>query len=54
LAATCAQATRRHGRVRRTPRSAGAAVVADRPAYFKDFLDNFYNVDVVHGTRISD
>jgi non-heme chloroperoxidase len=31
-----------------------AAVVADRPAYFKDFLDNFYNVDVLHGTRISD
>ncbi len=30
------------------------AVVADRPAYFKDFLDNFYNVDVLHGTRISD
>ena len=22
-----------------------AAVIADRPAYFKDFLDNFYNVD---------
>lgn len=31
-----------------------AAVVADRPAYFKDFLDNFYNVDVLGGTRISD
>jgi non-heme chloroperoxidase len=31
-----------------------AAVAADRPAYFKDFLDNFYNVDVLHGTRISD
>jgi non-heme chloroperoxidase len=30
-----------------------AAVVADRPAYFKDFLDNFYNVDVLGGTRIS-
>jgi non-heme chloroperoxidase len=29
------------------------AVVADRPAYFKDFLDNFYNVDVLGGTRIS-
>jgi non-heme chloroperoxidase len=29
------------------------AVVADRPAYFKDFLDNFYNVDVFGGTRIS-
>ncbi|MCI4061264.1 alpha/beta hydrolase [Micromonospora sp. R77] len=31
-----------------------AAVVADRPAYFKSFLDNFYNVDVLGGTRISD
>src|SRR5215469_3102914 len=31
-----------------------AAVIADRPAYFKDFLDNFYNVDVLGGTRISD
>jgi non-heme chloroperoxidase len=30
------------------------AVIADRPAYFKDFLDNFYNVDVFGGTRISD
>jgi non-heme chloroperoxidase len=30
-----------------------AAVIADRPAYFKDFLDNFYNVDVLGGTRIS-
>ncbi|MFF5563073.1 alpha/beta fold hydrolase [Streptomyces sp. NPDC012623] len=30
------------------------AVVADRPAYFKDFLDNFYNVDQYAGTRISD
>ena len=30
------------------------AVVKDRPAYFKDFLDNFYNVDVLGGTRISD
>jgi len=30
------------------------AVLADRPAYFKDFLDNFYNVDVYRGTRISD
>ncbi len=26
-----------------------AAIVADRPAYFKDFLDNFYNVDVLTG-----
>lgn len=31
-----------------------AAVLADRPAYFKDFLDNFYNTDVYAGTRISD
>ncbi|MFD0327481.1 alpha/beta fold hydrolase [Streptacidiphilus monticola] len=31
-----------------------AAVVADRPACFKDFLDNFYNVDVLGGTRISE
>ncbi|MFF2520714.1 alpha/beta fold hydrolase [Streptomyces liangshanensis] len=30
------------------------AVVADRPAYFKTFLDNFYNVDQYAGTRISD
>jgi non-heme chloroperoxidase len=31
-----------------------AAVVADRYAYFKDFLDNFYNVDVLRGSKISD
>ncbi len=30
------------------------AVAADRPAYFKTFLDNFYNVDVLGGTRISE
>lgn len=30
------------------------AVVADRPAYMKDFLDNFYNVDKLHPARISD
>jgi non-heme chloroperoxidase len=30
------------------------AVVDDRPAYFKVFLDNFYNVDRLGGTRISD
>lgn len=30
------------------------AVVKDRPAYFKNFLDNFYNVDVLGGTRISE
>jgi non-heme chloroperoxidase len=31
-----------------------AAIVRDRYAYFKSFLDNFYNVDVLGGTRISD
>jgi non-heme chloroperoxidase len=31
-----------------------AAVVNDRPAYFKAFLDNFYNVDLLGGTRISE
>ena len=31
-----------------------AAVVNDRYAYFEDFLNNFYNVDVLGGTRISD
>ncbi|GII59215.1 arylesterase [Planotetraspora thailandica] len=31
-----------------------AAVVQDRPAYLKNFLDNFYNVDVLGGTRISE
>ncbi|MEW2290121.1 alpha/beta hydrolase [Streptomyces sp. NPDC047841] len=31
-----------------------AAVLKDRPAYFKDFLDDFYNVDMYAGTRISD
>jgi non-heme chloroperoxidase len=30
------------------------AIVKDRYAYFKDFLDNFYNVDVLGGSRISD
>jgi non-heme chloroperoxidase len=30
-----------------------AAVVADRPAYFKAFFDDFYNVDVLGGERIS-
>ncbi|SFJ33382.1 non-heme chloroperoxidase [Amycolatopsis sacchari] len=30
------------------------AVVKDRPAYFKEFLDNFYNVDTYLGTRISE
>ena len=31
-----------------------AAILKDRYAYFKDFLDNFYNVDVLGGKRISD
>ena len=31
-----------------------AAIVKDRYAYFKDFLDNFYNVDVLRPERISD
>jgi non-heme chloroperoxidase len=31
-----------------------AAVLADRPAYFKDFFDNFYNTDDYLGTRISE
>ena len=31
-----------------------AAVVADRYAYFKNFLDNFYNVDKLAPVRISD
>ncbi|HSY14587.1 MAG TPA: alpha/beta hydrolase [Jatrophihabitantaceae bacterium] len=30
------------------------AVLADRPAFFKSFLDNFNNVDVLGGTRISE
>jgi non-heme chloroperoxidase len=30
------------------------AVAKDRPAYFKEFLDNFYNVDKLHPARISD
>jgi non-heme chloroperoxidase len=31
-----------------------AAIAADRYAYFEDFLNNFYNVDVLGGSRISD
>jgi non-heme chloroperoxidase len=31
-----------------------AAILKDRYAYFKDFFDNFYNVDVLRGSRISD
>ena len=30
------------------------AIVNDRYAYFEDFLNNFYNVDVLGGIRISD
>lgn len=31
-----------------------AAIVTDRPGYFKNFLDDFFNVDVLGGTRISE
>src|SRR5207248_9306717 len=31
-----------------------AAIVKDRYTYFEGFLNNFYNVDVLGGTRISD
>src|SRR4051812_10627660 len=31
-----------------------SAIVKDRYAYFKDFLDNFYNVDVLAPDRISE
>jgi non-heme chloroperoxidase len=31
-----------------------AGILKDRYAYFEDFLNNFYNVDVFGGTRISD
>jgi len=31
-----------------------AAIVSDRYAFFEGFLNNFYNVDVLGGTRISD
>src|SRR6202012_1759348 len=31
-----------------------AAIITDRYAYFENFLNNFYNVDVLGGTRISD
>ena len=31
-----------------------AAIVNDRYAYFEDFFNNFYNVDVLGGSRISD
>jgi non-heme chloroperoxidase len=31
-----------------------AAIVADRPAFIKNFLDDFYNIDIYRGTRVSD
>jgi non-heme chloroperoxidase len=31
-----------------------AAIAKDRYAYFENFLNNFYNMDVLGGTRISD
>ena len=31
-----------------------SSIVADRYTYFRDFLDNFYNVDKLGGTRVSD
>jgi non-heme chloroperoxidase len=31
-----------------------SAIIADRYAYFQDFFNNFYNVDVLGGTKISD
>jgi non-heme chloroperoxidase len=31
-----------------------SAITKDRYAFFKDFFDNFYNVDVLGGTRISE
>jgi non-heme chloroperoxidase len=31
-----------------------AAIVADRPAYFKAFNDDFFNIDILGGTRVSD
>ena len=31
-----------------------AAIVKDRYTYFEDFFNNFYNVDVLGGSRISD
>jgi non-heme chloroperoxidase len=31
-----------------------AAIAGDRYAYFEDFLNNFYNVDVLGGSRISE
>ena len=31
-----------------------AAARADTPAWMKGFLDNFYNIDILRGTRVSD
>ena len=31
-----------------------AAVAADRPAFIKNFLNDFYNIDIYRGTRVSD
>jgi non-heme chloroperoxidase len=31
-----------------------AQVIADRPAFLKSFLDNFYNFEVMRGNRVSD
>jgi non-heme chloroperoxidase len=31
-----------------------AAIIADRYAYFRNFFNNFYNTDVLGGTKISD
>jgi non-heme chloroperoxidase len=31
-----------------------AAIIADRPAYFKAFNDDFFNIDVLGGTRVSE
>jgi non-heme chloroperoxidase len=30
------------------------AALADTPAWMKGFLDNFYNIDTLHGTLVSD
>src|SRR5439155_4399822 len=46
--------TRRSSDLRSVFEGIKTAIVADRYAYFKDFLDNFYNVDKLGGTRISD
>ena len=59
----CSVSSRRScSRPTTTPRASTArcstgsrqAIVADRYAYFDDFFGNFYNVDVLGGTRISE